>query len=142
MAQVTRYNFHSTEILKEIKKVLEEKTGLDVFVGDRPTNNKEQRSEMLVISLPYSIRQKDVYQSTYLRIEIIVKDKTEGRVNVSRLEELSNILISLFPIKSEGGRWKTMNIPALVLQGKDTIGFSIWYMQCSLQINKTDTYSI
>lgn len=138
----TRYNFHTTEILQEIKKILEDATGVEVICGDRPTNNEKQRNEMLTINLPYSIRQKGVMQSTYLRIEIIVKDKKEGRSNLARLEELSNKIIELFPIGSASGRYNTTDMPNLVLRGKDTIGFTIWNLQCGMRINKSDTYNI
>lgn len=142
MTTTTRYNFHTTEILQSIKKTLHDTTGVEVFCGDRPTNNAKQRDEMLTINLPYSIRQKGVVQSTYLRIEIIVKDKKEGRSNLARLEELSNKIIELFPLGSANGRFYTTDMPNLVLRGKDAIGFTIWNLQCGLNINKTDTYNI
>lgn len=137
-AKVTRYNFQTNELLEYLQGRLKEVTGVETFCGERPTNNSERRKEMLVVSLPYSVRQKGAVQTVYLRIEIIVKDKNEGRSNLGRLEDLANALMELFPMRY--GRFD-VGVPNLVLKGKDTIGFTIWNLQGNVMISKLDTYS-
>lgn len=130
--------FHTAAILKDMKERLSEVCP-NVFVGGRPTSTKEEMKEFLVVSMPYSVRDKGAWQNTYFRVEIYVKDKSQGVQNIARLDALSNKLVSLFPMVGLKGRYKASK-PFLNLTGRDGLGFTVWNLQNTLLVNTSDSY--
>lgn len=110
-----------------------------VYVANRPLASKDENKEFLVLSNPYSVRDRGAFQHTYFRIEIYVKTKAQGVPNMARLESISNAILALFPMSAEDKRYVARK-PYLTLQGNDEMGYTVWYLQASLLVNTIDSY--
>jgi ERCC4-type nuclease len=137
---MTRSTYDTVCIFKDIKKLIHDAVKLDVFVGERPTAADKQRDAMIVISMPYGIRNISAIQTSTLRIEVIVKNKSQGVQNVSKLESLTNTIQELFPYTSADNAF-CVQLPDLTLKGKDGLGFTIWQLQASMYISKLETFN-
>lgn len=134
-----KFQLHTNNILQDMLARLKEVCPKS-FVGNRPIASKEENKEFLVLSNPYSVRDKGAYQSTYFRIEIYVKTKSQDVPNMARLEAISNAILDLFPMSADNKRY-VAHKPYLTLQGNDGMGYTVWYLQGSLMVNTVDSYN-
>lgn len=104
-----------------------------VFVSTRPKELRERMAEFIVVSLPAQIRNRTVglcgITETTCRIAIYVRDKG-GSEDISRIDELADKVVSLFPI-SRGGI--CASDPQVVLEGSDGNGFHVALIQSALK---------
>lgn len=109
-----------------------------VFPDHRPEAKGKQMDDMVVVSLPVTIDDQRVQQSTTVRFELIVRNKATGVADIPRLQEMLDILSAKFPIVSE--RYSVIS-PYVALKGNDGLGFTIWNVQARLIIFMTDHIS-
>ena len=133
-----QFQLYTNTVLKEIQDNIKSVCPT-IFLANRPTASKNENKEFLVLNMPYSVRDRGAFQSTYFRIEIYVKSKSQGVPNMKRLEELTNSLLGMFPMTGKNKRFIARK-PYLTLQGDDTLGYAVWYLQGSLIVNTIDTY--
>lgn len=134
MAHVQRY--YINEILKEVCQRMGDITGA-VFPDHRPSAKNEQMKEMVIISIPQELSDENAWQRGALRIELAVKDKTNGYADINRLNVLLDAAIRKFPIVTD--RFSATR-PRLLLKGADGLGFTVWLLQAKLIVNTTDSY--
>lgn len=134
MAHVQRY--YINEILKEVCQRMGDITGT-VFPDHRPSAKNEQMKEMIVVSVPQELLDENAWQRGVLRIELMVKDQSNGYTDMNRLNAMLNVAIGKFPIVTD--RFSATR-PRLLLKGSDGLGFTVWLIQAKLIINTTDSY--
>ena len=110
----------------------------NVFPDHRPEAKGKQMQDMVVVSLPVAINDNNVQQDTVARFELMVRNKSSGIANITRLQRMLDALTAKFPIVS--GRYSLVS-PSLVLKGNDGFGYTIWNVQARLIINTTDNYN-
>ena len=108
----------------------------NVFADHRPEAKGKQMPDMVVVSLPVTIDDKNVQQDTTIRFELIAKNKATGVANIPRLQEMLDTLSAKFPMVR--GRYSVIS-PYVALKGNDGLGFTIWNVQARLIINMTDS---
>lgn len=133
-----RFRLHITPILSDMRARLQTVCPT-VYIGNRPMASKTENKEFLVLNTPYSFRDKGAFQNSYFRVEIYVKTKAQDVPNIKRLEEIANGILDLCPITAN--KRYIARKPQLTLQGNDTMGFTVWYLQGSLLVNTLDSYS-
>lgn len=111
----------------------------NVFVEHRPLSIPRQIDDMVVVSVPYGFRDKNVMQTALLRVELIVRNKENGVVNVEKLQEMLDAVLGMMPLKE--GRFFIFS-PTLALRGDDGAGFTIWCVHCNVEINTLDRYEV
>ena len=134
MSHVTKY--YISEVLEEVCQRL---GGISehVFPEHRPAAAGKQVDDFIVVSLPVSIEDQNAYQKTTLRIEIAVRNRSQGVAHTKKLQEMLDGVTGEFPIVTE--RFSAVR-PLLVLKGDDGLGFTIWNIQAKLIVNTTDSY--
>lgn len=72
-----------------------------IFLGSRPTVDVDKSKDAyIVISIPSNVIDKNAYGSFIARIEIYVRDLTNGRKNINRLNAIHDQIFDLLPIKT------------------------------------------
>lgn len=74
----------------------------NVYIGDSPSANYEKMKDFIVISFNGSIYDKGAYKSSYVIISLYVRDKSNGRQDVKRVDELCNKILTSIPIVENG----------------------------------------
>ncbi len=110
----------------------------NVFPGHRPEAKGKQMDDMVVVSLPVTIDDQRVQQTTTMRFELIARNKATGVANIPRLQEMLDKLSAKFPMSA--GRYSVFK-PYVALKGNDGLGFTIWNVQARLVIYMTDSFS-
>lgn len=111
----------------------------NVFPDHRPEAKGKQMQDFVVVSLPVTINDNNVQQDTVIRFELMVRNKSTGIADITRLQTMLDALTSKFPIVS--GRYSVFN-PNVVLKGNDGLGYTVWNVQATLIINTTDNYKL
>ncbi len=111
----------------------------NVYVEDRPLAVPHQMDDFVVVSIPYGFRDKNVMQTALLRVELVVRNKENGVVNVEKLHSMSESFMEMLPIKED--RF-FIHDPQLALKGGDNAGFTIWCLHCKIEIYTVDRYEI
>lgn len=127
-----------SELLQILCEGFAEALGATVYSEHRPLALQELADEFLVISLPSLVQDQNAFQKTTLRISVYVKNKANGIVNTSRLNEIAQSVCGMFPYVS--GRYSATR-PEVALKSDDGLGFTVWIIQANLQINTTDSYT-
>ena len=85
MSHVTKY--YISEVLEEVCQRL---GGISehVFPEHRPAAAGKQMDDFIVVSLPVSIEDQNAYQKTTLRIEIAVRNRSQGVAHTKKLQEM------------------------------------------------------
>lgn len=109
----------------------------NVFAEQRPMAIPAQIDDMVVVSIPYGFRNKNVLQTALLRVELIVRNKENGVVNVEKLQDMLDMVTGMMPLKE--GRF-FISSPTLALRGDDGAGFTIWCVHCNVEVNTLDRY--
>lgn len=107
----------------------------NVYAIHRPTAASEQMKDMVVVSLGSTVIDEGPYQTTDLRVDIVVRDKGQNISDMARLQEMSDAAFDLFPINE--GRFR-LTRPRLMLKGSDGEGFTVWIVYANVVINTTD----
>ena len=130
MSHVRKY--YISEVLEEVCQRL---GGISehVFPEHRPAAAGKQMDDFI----PVSIEDQNAYQKTTLRIEIAVRNRSQGVAHTKKLQEMLDGVAGKFPIVTE--RFSAFQ-PLLVLKGDDGLGFTIWNIQAKLIVNTTDSY--
>ena len=125
--------FPRKEVLQSLYELTADITP-ERFISTRPNAVGESMPEFLLIRLPQSIYDRgDTYQSTKGQISVFVRDIQGGLENTSRLEELQNAIMDLFPIVTERFHGK---MPVLLAVGSDGAGFHWLTIQFNITILK------
>lgn len=111
-----------------------------VVAGHRPSS-EEQHGEFLVVRTSSTIGEHNVYQQASLYVQIYVKNLEGGYENTVRLQELLDKVDEKFPKMSPDKRFAIKN-PVLQISGDDQLGYSVWLVRASLQINTTDKFHL
>ena len=109
-----------------------------VFPMQRPEAKGKQMADMVVVSLPVTIDDQRVQQSTTVRFELFVRNKATGVPDIPRLQEMLDALSSKFPMSTE--RYSVFK-PYLALKGPDGLGFTVWNVQARLIVFMTDSFN-
>lgn len=128
--------FYSKEILEEVYNRLSVVSD-NVFVEHRPLAAPKQMNDLVVASIPYGFRDKNVMQTALLRVELVVRNKENGIVNVEKLQSMLDDFLGILPIKTDR---LFIFSPTLALRGDDGAGFTIWCVHCNVEINTLDRY--
>lgn len=107
----------------------------NVFPDHRPEAKGKQMEDMVVVSLPVTIDDQRVQQSTTIRFELIVRNKATGVANIPKLQEMLDALSAKFPMTTK--RYSVFK-PYVALKGNDGLGFTIWNVQARLIMFTTD----
>ena len=132
MSHVTKY--YISEVLEEVCQRL---GGISMKSSICSAAAGKQMDDFIVVSLPVSIEDQNAYQKTTLRIEIAVRNRSQGVAHTKKLQEMLDGVAGKFPIVTE--RFSAFQ-PLLVLKGDDGLGFTIWNIQAKLIVNTTDSY--
>ena len=108
----------------------------NVFPSQRPEATGKQMQDMVVVSLPVTIEDRNVQQDTTIRFDLIVRNKATGVANIPKLQKMLDALAEKFPIVS--GRYSVIS-PYVALKENDGLGFTVWNVQARLIINTTDS---
>lgn len=130
-----RIQFNISDLLKFARDNIAD-IGTHVFVANRPNLTDTQMKDFIIISLPYSIQDYIVFQTTTIRIEIAVRCKNGNVENVARLQELLDKITEKMPM-ADGNKFRICR-PKLALKGSDITGFSFWCIQAEADIYTTD----
>lgn len=123
------------KILKSLATPFYEIGADKVMIQQRDKSVPESLGSFVVVSLPVTIYNK-VYgegyglSNSFCRVEIFVRKKG-GKINLKKINELSNAAQSLFPICDENIQARS---PRIVLDGDDNEGFSVVTIQATLNI--------
>lgn len=128
--------FYIAEILQSVCECFKG-VSENVFPEHRPAATQEQMEDLIVVSLPVSIDDQNVWQKSRIQIELLARNRANGVSNTNRLQEMLNGVSGKFPIVSD--RY-SITSPIVALKGDDGLGFTIWNVQAKLVVNTTDSY--
>ena len=116
-----------------------------ICAGNRPSAGKE-KDDFIVVRTSSRIGEHKAFQQMSLYVEIYVRNVQGGFPNMNRLQQLEEKVVAKFPMvyrdKPNGPwRWKATD-PMLQISGDDQLGFSVWLVRASLQVNTTDRFAI
>lgn len=129
--------YYPYDILKHVYGLVKESVCDNVYPEERPRASTDKIDEMVIVSIPYIMRNHNVVQTSALRFEIVVRNKQNGVVNVEKLQTLLDKITSILPIKTD--RF-FINDPYLALRGEDKVGFTVWQVQAKLTVYTLDRY--
>lgn len=110
----------------------------NVFPESRPEADGTQMKDMVVVRFSSSVRDNNVQQVAMVRFELIVRNKFKGIADVSRLQEMLDILVSKFPIIIGRYAFTVDKESTVKSEGNDGLGFTKWYLLAKLKTNTTD----
>ena len=115
-----------------------------ICAGNRPSAGKE-KDDFIVVRTSSNVGDHWAWQQMSLYIEIYVRNLQNGLPNIPKLQKIQNKVLEKFPIVRMDKqyplvwRWKASH-PTFQISGDDQLGFSVWLLRSSLQINTTDRY--
>lgn len=94
-----------------------------IFMGQRPNKVDTGMSDFVVVSVPNSIRDMAVYGECTCRIEMFVKNLTNGAKNGVKFSLMYKKLCNTFPIESDTYIFDTH--PSVIQLGNDKNGYFV-----------------
>lgn len=95
---------YAVNILKIQKILAETFTGIgkSVYINLVPSATTGRVGDYVVITTRSMVRDKGAYKRTYANISVVVKDRDNGRENSERIDEMTEAVLSKFPIVGDG----------------------------------------
>lgn len=129
--------YYIAECLEWICGQLADVSG-NVFPEHRPEAKGKQMPDLVVVSLPTAIDDKNVQQDATIRFELMARNKATGIADTPKLQKMLDTLTEKFPMVN--GRFSVVR-PSLVLKGADGLGFTVWNVQARLITYTTDLFN-
>lgn len=99
----------------------------NIYKGQRPSSVNTSLPEFVVVSVPTSLNDLAAYGSCACRIELFVKNKTDGTKNSVLLTTLAKKVRQVFPIIHNDYLFD--NYPRLLILGNDGNGYHVHAFQ-------------